>query len=107
VLRGPLVVRDHTCFTPGQRCRGAASPQIKVAQQACCKEETAAERRATRKDLESQYLRKYSEYRQLTSTFSGTSVHAKEAERAVKLMDELNDQAKQLLCGSSSLSPLS
>jgi hypothetical protein len=87
-------------------CRGAASPRIKVAQRACRRQEAAAEARATRRDMEGQYLRKYSEYKELLANKGALSKSSTHVVKRVRLMDELNEQAKQLLCGRSSLSPI-
>lgn len=84
-------------------CRGAANSTIKLAE----KQESAAEARATRRDMEGQYLRKYSEYRELlaeTGAFGKTCTH--EVRHVVQLMDELNKQAQHLLCSRMSLSPV-
>ena len=87
-------------------CRGAASPGIKIAQRICKRQEDAAEERATRRDMEGQYLRKYHEYRELLAATGVSSKRPCEVKRVVQLTDELNEQAKQLLCGTTSLSPL-
>jgi hypothetical protein len=52
--------------------------------------------------MEGQYLRKYSEYKELLAGKPATH----KVQRAVQLMDELNEQAKHLLCGKTSLSPI-
>lgn len=77
-----------------------------MAQRACKRHEAAAEERATRRDMEGQYLRKYHEYRELVAAKGVSSKHPCEVKRVVQLMDDLNQQAKQLLCGRTSLSPI-
>lgn len=88
-------------------CRGAASPRMKMAQKACRRQEAAADATATRKDMEGAYLRKYSEYRELLADKgAGSKPSHGEVKRVIQLMDELNEQAKQLLCSRTSASPI-
>lgn len=56
--------------------------------------------------MEGQYLRKYHEYRELVAAKGVSSKHPCEVKRVVQLMDDLNQQAKQLLCSRTSLSPI-